>query len=180
MVEQDPKTVRARKLFYQADSLASTGSTFLALQKYQDPDALQAWAEILATHADFRNDSLMQEESYEIQLNYLDVLNRALPANEVKAQLGAAALAGSGAMGWFNLTALLEIGRPDRFPSVTVVKGPFDRQEPDGTPWIQGNVKRQVNDRRRQFQPRKKEVEEDNVAPAPAPPAEPPAARPPA
>jgi hypothetical protein len=175
MVEQDPKTVRARKLFYQADSLASTGSTFLALQKYQDPDALQAWAEILAAHADFRNDSLMQEESYEIQLNYLDVLNRALPANEVKAQLGAAALAGSGAMGWFNLTALLEIGRPDRLPGVTVVKGPFDRQEPDGTPWIAGNVKRQVNDRRRQFQPRKKEVEEGTVAPAPASPAEPPA-----
>jgi hypothetical protein len=173
MVEQDPKTVRARKLFYQAEALASTGSTFLALQKYQDPDALQAWATVLADYAGFREDALMQEESYEIQLNYLDVLNRALPSNEIKAQLGAAAALSSASMGgWFNPIALLEVRRPDRFPGVTVVKGPFDRQAADGTPWIQPHVEKQVNDRRRQFQPRKKDVEEGGPqAPAPQQPA---------
>jgi hypothetical protein len=178
-VEQDPKTVRARRLFYQADSLASTGSTFLALQKYQDPDALQAWATILADHPAFREDSLMQEESYETQLNYLDILNRALPANEIKAQLGAAALVNTGVMGWLNPAALLEVRRPDRFPGVTVVKGPFDRQQPDGTPWIPPHVVKSVSERRRQFQPRKKDVDESG-APAQAPPAQPlaPAGRP--
>ena len=54
LVEQLPQTVRARKLFYQAEALASTGSTFLALQKYQDPHALQAWATILENHPEFR------------------------------------------------------------------------------------------------------------------------------
>jgi hypothetical protein len=171
LVEKDPKAVRARKLFFQANALASTGSTFLALQKYQDPDALEAWATILADHPDFRDDSLMQEESYEIQVNYLDVLNRALPANEIKAQLGLVALAGSGVTTWLNPAALLEVGRPDRFPGVTVVKGPFDRQQPDGTPWIPGHVRKQVDERRRQFQPRKKEAEESNTPAQPSTPA---------
>ncbi len=161
MVEQDPKTVRARKLFYQADSLASTGSTFLALQKYQNPDALQAWATILADNQDYREDTLMQEDSYEIQLNYLDVLNRALPANEIKAQLGAAALAGSGAMDWLNAPALLEVLRPDRFPGVTVVKGPF-------SPWMQATTITTVSARRRQSQPRKKEVDEGTPVKTPS------------
>ncbi len=172
MVERDPKTVRARKLFYQADALASTGSTFQALQKYQDPDALQAWVTILKEQPAFRQDSLMQEETYDIEQNYLDVLNRALPSNEIKAQLGAAALAGSSATGWVNPAALLEIRRPDRFPSVTAIKGPFDRQEPDGTPWIAPSVVETVNSRRRQQQPRKKAADEGTAA-APAPSAQP-------
>jgi hypothetical protein len=180
LVEQEPKTVRARMLFYQANSLASTGSTFLALQKYQDRDALQAWAAILADHPAFRDDQFLQEESYEIQTNYLDVLNRALPANEIKAQLATAALAGSGVTGWLNLAALLEVLRPNRFPTVTIVNGPFDRQQPDGTPWIQPQIIKNVNERRRKFQPRKKDVEE-GAAPAQAAPAQPlaPAGRPP-
>jgi hypothetical protein len=180
LVEQEPKTVRARTLFYQAYALASTGSTFLALQKYQDPDALEAWATILEDHPEFRNDQLMQEESYEIEANYLDVLNRALPANEIKAQLGTAALAGSGAMGWLKLPALLEVLRPHRFPTVTIVNGPFDRQQPDGTPWIQPQIIKSFNERRRKFQPRKKDVEEAGAAPAQAAPAQlTPAHRPP-
>jgi hypothetical protein len=114
----------------------------------------------------------MQEESYETQLNYLDILNRALPANEIKAQLGAAALINTGVMDWLNPAALLEVRRPDRFPGVTIVKGPFDRQQPDGTPWIQPHIVKSVSERRRKFQPRKKDVDE-GAAPAQAPPAQP-------
>ena len=175
LMEQDPRTVRARKLFYQASSLASTGSTFLALQKYRDPDALPAWITLLEQYPGFREDDLMQEGTYEIQLDYLDVLNRALPTNEIKAQLAAAALAGSGSLNWFNPAALLEVRRPDRFPSLKIVNGPFDRLGADGTPWIQPYARQQVDQRRRQLQPRKKDVEEGNPGPTQAPPEQPPA-----
>ncbi len=163
-VERDPKTVTARKLFYRAQALASTGSMIEALQKYQDPGAIPAWAEVLDKHKDFRNEDMTQEESYEIELNYLEVLDRALPVNELKARLGAAALAGSAATGWCDRLALLELALPGRFPSFTVAKGPFDREDADGTPWIRPDVMRRVDDRRRHFQPRKKEAEESAQA----------------
>ena len=169
-VEQNPETVTARKLFYQAQALASTGSTIEALQKYQDPGAIPAWVEVLDKHKDFRQDDMTQEESYEIELNYLDVLARALPANELKARLGAAALAGSGAAGWCDRLALLELALPGRFPAFTVARGPFDREDAEGTPWIRPEVINRVMDRRRHFQPRKKESEEGvQAAPAEAP-----------
>lgn len=169
-VEQNPETVTARKLFYQAQALASTGSTILALQKYQDPGAIPAWVAVLDKHKDYRHDDMTQEESYDIELNYLDVLARALPANELKARLGAAALAGSGATGWCDRLALLELALPGRFPSFRVAKGPFDREDADGAPWIRPDVIKRVMERRQHFQPRKKQTEEgDQPASAEAP-----------
>jgi hypothetical protein len=173
-VERLPEVVRARKLFYQAEALASTGSTIKALQTYQDPDpdpipvlkglsALDAWAKILDEQPDFRRDSLIQEETFETELAYLDVLNRALPGNEVKAQLGAAATAGGG---WLNAAGLLEARQPNLFPALAVSKGPFDRMDKDGAPWIPAPVMKQVEDRRRLYQPRRRDVEQ---GPAPQP-----------
>ena len=74
--------------------------------------------DILAKHDDYRHDQFIQEDSYTVQLNYLDALARALPANELEAQLGAAALAGSTAAGWHDRLALLEVALPGRFPAI--------------------------------------------------------------
>ena len=125
--------------------------------------------EVLDKHKDYRHDDMTQEESYDIELNYLDVLARALPANELKARLAVAALAGSGASGWCDRLAVLELALPGRFPMFTLAKGPFDREDADGAPWIRPDVAKRVVERRRQFQPRKKEAEEgEQPAPAPA------------
>ncbi len=222
-VEKLPKTVRVRELFYEAAALAMTGSTVKALNKYQDPDldkhpdpvlgkmtALDAWAMILTDHDEFRYDNLTAEESYEIELDYLDVLNRALPGNELKAQLGAAAAAG----GW-NVVGQLEVLRPALLPPLQLTQGPFDRtddadrelsvnnpnapwilvmqQEPlveaagccfltvAKRPWIPESVKNSVMERRRTYQPRKKDtVETGPNQPKPAAPGQPgqPAAQP--
>ncbi len=183
LVEQDPKTVRARALFYKAQGYALIGSTEKALQTYHDPDpgphpedvnkrpileglsALDAWTKILKEHNDFRHDDLIEEESFEVELDYLDVLNRALPGNELKAQLGAASLAGAG--GLQNAAGLLEVLYPTDLPTLALTQGPFDRMEDDNkTPWIMAGVKKNVLERRRTYQPRKK----DTVEAAPAAP----------
>ncbi len=180
----------ARALFYKAQGYALIGSTEKSLQTYQQPDpgshpedankrpileglsALDAWAKILKEHNDFRQDDLIAEESYEIELDYLDVLNRALPGNEMKAQLGAASLVGAG--GLQNAAGLLAALYPTDLPALALTQGPFDRMEDDQkTPWISELVKRRVMDRRRTYQPRKKDTVESGSAPA-AKPVQPP------
>ena len=82
----------------------------------------------------------------------------------MKVHLGTAALAGAG--GWLNFVGLAAVGRPTLFPPLTLTHGPFDRMEDDGkTPWISDAVKRSVLERRRLYQPRKKDTLESNVGP---------------
>ena len=215
-VEKLPKTVRVRELFYDAAALAMAGSTLRALNKYQNPDpvqhpdpvlgtvtALDAWGQLLTDHDDFRHDDLTAEESYEVEMDYLDILNRALPANELKAQLGAAALAGGP-----NVIGQLEALRPTLLPPLQLTQGPFDRTEDTlgvldskpktagllllqstpltaaagccylsaaERPWIPDTAKRGVMERRRTYQPRKKDTLESGPAqPKPEAPGVPP------
>jgi hypothetical protein len=188
-VEQDPKVVRARKLFYEAEALAATGSTFLALRMYQDPDpdpnpvkvlkfkgadgqpvvlsALDAWAALLEANPDFRHDEFIQEQTYETELSYLDVVNRAMPGNEIKAQLGAISMVGAP---WFHAAGLQEAWRPDRAPPLTVTKGLFDlKEEADGSPWINPRVMKSVIERRRLYQPRRRDADQPPTPPQVSP-----------
>ena len=64
------------------------------------------------------------------------------------------------AAGWHDRLALLELALPGRFPAITFNKGPFDREDADGTPWIQPSAVQSVLDRRKDFRPRKKDTEE--------------------
>jgi hypothetical protein len=192
-VEQDARTVRARELFYQAQALAQTGSTVLALRKYQEPDpptpsdepnkpprpsvlgglsALDAWVKVLQDNDEFRRDAFIADQACEIEMDYLDVLNRALPGNEMKVQLGAASLVGG--VGWPNLVGAAEAVRPTLFPPMALTRGPFDRTEADGTrPWISDGVRRGVLERRRLYQPRRKDVEPPTPLKPPQPGTEP-------
>ena len=87
------------------------------------------------------------------------MLNRALPGNELKAQLGAASLAGAG--GLQNAAGLLEALYPTDLPALALTKGPFDQMEDDDkTPWIPDGVKKNVLERRRTYKARKKDTVE--------------------
>ena len=168
-VERLPEVVTARKLFYQAQGLAAVGSTAQALRKYQDPGALAAWAAALGKHKPFRDDSLIQEESYEIELNYLHLLGDAGLPHELKTLFGAAALAGASAGGGYDRLGLLELAAPGRPPALALAKGPFDR-DTDGIPWISPSAVKSVTGRLRLFQPRRRDAEEAAPAAASAPP----------
>jgi hypothetical protein len=71
-VEGKPKTIQARKRFYQAEHLRLVARKLeQALQKYEDPQGLQAWREVLEENPEYRADSFIQEQAYEVQLKYL-------------------------------------------------------------------------------------------------------------
>ena len=74
LVEAKEAAVTARKLFYQADRLRLTGSPEQALELYERPDALRAWRDkVLRENKTYRQDRNTEEESYEIEANYLDL-----------------------------------------------------------------------------------------------------------
>jgi hypothetical protein len=92
-VEALPVTVKARKLFYEADVARQNGASGeRVLAIYRNPGALKAWRDEILLKPDnkeFRHDNLMQEDTYGIQLRYLLTLNKiyANPLNWKAAQL---------------------------------------------------------------------------------------------
>jgi len=80
-VEAEEKTVTSRRLMYLAETYRLQGSPELALQAFNDPNAIPAWRdEVLSVqdpnkHKEFRHDSFIQEQTFEVQLKYLDVIN---------------------------------------------------------------------------------------------------------
>lgn len=85
-IEADSKTVKARKAFWEADRLYRRGDRSRALAKYEDKVAFGtpwSWTREKATgftrvffdHPKFRGDLLVQEDAYELQMKYLDVVS---------------------------------------------------------------------------------------------------------
>jgi hypothetical protein len=70
-VEAKPEVVQARRAFYEADQLRLQARRDQALRRYESPDALEAWRQILDKYPEFRQESTLQEDSYETQLKYL-------------------------------------------------------------------------------------------------------------
>jgi hypothetical protein len=70
-VESDPKAIEVRKAFFLADQQRKAGERELALETYRD--AMPKWRDILLAHPDFRRDPVVQEDSYEIAVNYLEI-----------------------------------------------------------------------------------------------------------
>jgi hypothetical protein len=151
LVEANKETVQARKLFYEAENLRLAGSPDQARRKYESPEALKAWREkVLLKNRSFRRDDFNQEEAYEIQLRYLDLvseLNR-LPLNRQAAQLPLALLPGPGA-------GAAPVGFASWLPPVIeqgwnnlLLGGPFDGVDGEGVPLIQPHVRIMVLQRR--------------------------------
>jgi hypothetical protein len=79
LVESKEETVLARKTFFDADALrlGKANGDRLALRKYQEPNSLKAWRDkVLLTNKAFRRDPFIQEQTFEIQLNYIDLYRR--------------------------------------------------------------------------------------------------------
>jgi hypothetical protein len=72
-VESDPKTIDARKAFFLADQQRKAGERELALDTYRE--VLPKWRELLLAHQEFRSDSLVQEDSFEIAIKYLEIVS---------------------------------------------------------------------------------------------------------
>jgi hypothetical protein len=125
-VEAREETVRARKLFFEAEELNYAGSPEPALDKFKDPAALKAWREqVLLKNKDFRQDSWVQEFNAEVQWKYLQLYNR-LEGRGLKQQLAKAAA----------VVPLLPKTDPEFFPN-SIVQGPFDVTDDEGRPLIE-------------------------------------------
>lgn len=140
LVESKDDTIRARKLFYQAEGWRLRDSKLNALKAYEDEGALQLWRDkVLLPYKDFRRDEYMQTQNFELQMKYVE-LYAELHGNGFKAQaarlmlvpltnpLGAAACPAS-----FTAWAAPLVSQEPRNP---LLGGPFDAWDKEGYPLI--------------------------------------------
>jgi hypothetical protein len=126
-VQALPKTVKARKHFYQADEYARTARRYDALKEYEHPEALAAWKEIMEEHPDFGRDGDIGRETDEIQAKYLTVY-RELNGKQLKQRLAVQAYLGqamAGASPVPDWLPLVQLARPHLLPDPDL-KGPLD------------------------------------------------------
>ena len=150
--EQDPETVRGRKLMYEADRLRKSATSDRALETYQQ--AFEVWKKVLEKYPEFRRDDFVQQETYERELDYLDVIRiqnglqirRCLVVPGVLAQ-ALSALQGGPVLAGLSVGLLHEaVDDPKALP--LPVLGPLDGVGPDGQPWINPEAVRTVRSNR--------------------------------
>jgi hypothetical protein len=73
-VEREKEVIQARKTFFRAEQLRLQGRYLEALEQYESDSGLTGWRQILERYSDFCNDIMVQEESYELQLKYTNLL----------------------------------------------------------------------------------------------------------
>src|SRR5205085_2802496 len=106
-----------------------------ALERYQD--AFTVWMAALKNYASFRQDSITQEDIYELQLKYLRLISE-LRGTQLKragmllTYLTGASTRAAGAADWLLLAQRESSPGVAMFP----VAGPLDGLDPDGQPWI--------------------------------------------
>src|SRR5436305_42646 len=82
-VEAKTETVQSRKTFFAAETEWFAGYPEEALKVYGYDEktgraaALERWRDILMRHKLYREDTLAQEQAFEIQLNFMAVLKKA-------------------------------------------------------------------------------------------------------
>jgi hypothetical protein len=132
-VEAREETVRARKLFFEAEELNYAGSPDGALRKFENPAALKAWREqVLLKNPEFRKDQWVQEYNAELEWKYLQLRNR-VHGLRLKKQLVKAAA----------VVPLLPKTDPELFLD-SIVQGPFDGTDEEGQPLISPESKQVV------------------------------------
>ena len=142
-VEQEPQAVKARKDFFLAEQARKAGEREVALERYHR--AMPEWRKLLLDHRDFRRDSNVEEDTYEVQLKYLGLL-RELVGKDVQRLL----------VEENYLTQALV--RPPIFvpylPSPYLVRDlelpfttAFDGEDSEGVPLVQDDAKERVRNR---------------------------------
>jgi hypothetical protein len=154
LVEEKPETVAARKQFFEAEALRGQAQNGDALEKYEDKDGLPRWKQLLETNPNFQKDHLIQEETYEIQLKYLDLV-KSVRGQRIKQQLALQTCLGDAAAGspaglqWLPLLVSAKLVSQSGLLPELVLQGPFDgkvkRLDKDGkeveVPLIEESVK---------------------------------------
>jgi hypothetical protein len=161
-VEAEPETVTARKLFHRAEALRLTADLHEALNVYEQPDALPAWKNKVLldpSHKEFRKDEFIQEQTYEIEQKYLELINDQLKLRLTVLQ---------------PYVPLLPKTSADVFTDWIVTKGPFDinvndkgEEDAQGEPLISETVKKGVQSRKL---PQKSQAPQGPPPPQPTPP----------
>ncbi len=147
-VEAKEETVHARKLFFEAETLRLRNRTIRALEKYEDPGALRAWRDkVLLKNKDFRRDSLIQEQTCEIQMKYVDLYTE-LGGNGYKAQAARLALVpmlnppGTGVCPAGFAAWLSPVIRGDW--NSPLLGGPFDISDDEGVPLVEETTRTRI------------------------------------
>jgi hypothetical protein len=159
LVESKPETVKARKTFFDAlDAQRLRNDEAGALKLYQSPAGMTAWRDkVLLTNKVFRRDTLIQEQSFEVQLRF-ELLYAQLGGIPFKAQsAGLVMLPTQAALGNGLLSASLvwlaprkykpESGKPrpiELEKDNPLLGGPFDVSDDEGRPLIEDLYREQV------------------------------------
>jgi hypothetical protein len=80
LVESTPQAIQAKKKFHEAKRLYYQEKPQGALEAYDHPDGLRGWKPVLLANREYREDSLTQEATFEVQLRYFRVLARCFGA----------------------------------------------------------------------------------------------------
>jgi hypothetical protein len=168
--EREAELIQARKLIHTADQYRKAAEPERAAEKYLEGFA--KWKNVLGRdqYREFRNDAFTQEETYEAQLRYLEVV-RELQGGQLRPALmtrdvlawGMTGLAGGrfpGQAGLGLLYGLVTDARSLPLP----LPGPFDGNAPDGKPWVAPHIVQDIHNKHNMNQP------VAPAAPAPAPP----------
>jgi len=136
-VEEQERTVTARKLMYQAEQLRIVAQDFnQSLEKYEHPDSMLAWRRVLEDNPAFRRDSSIQEWTVDTELMY-HRLYRRLNEDKLKPDLALLAGLGQAVAGpplGADWTLAPLFSRPQLQPEIEIV-GPFD-VDSEGKPLI--------------------------------------------
>jgi hypothetical protein len=179
-VEQDEITVTARKKLYQAEEQYLTASRRRALEAYQEPvvpqekwkdlspreewkklSSLGLWKKVLEDNEDYRNDSAVQENSAEIQLKYVQLINEE-EGKKYRESLngGMALVAVAGQIGQSGVRFVL--GPAEWMPmtmsrasnqkwNVALIPGPFNVKDKKGKPLVDPGMIEEVMKRKGLF-----------------------------
>jgi hypothetical protein len=152
--ERDPQAVQARKLVFEAEyQRAKLAEYEKAIETYQK--AFDLWKDLLSRerYRDFRNDSSTQEEIWEAQYRYLQLVReqhgvQLRPALEVQGVLreGMAGMAAPAFPGQTALGLLYGLVTDQRALPIPVL-GPFDGTDRNGQAWVSPEVIQTVRTR---------------------------------
>jgi hypothetical protein len=164
LAEMQPDIIKARRAIYDAKQLSDAAEPEAAINRYLD--GFNLWVKALSRrdssgafiYKDFRSDPILQEDLYEKQLAYINLVSEHRSLTLVPAQLlsdslleGAIAQAG-GSVGPLPLSAIRQLVPNTRLLPLGLV-GPFDGLHPDGTPWVQPEARDRARQRQAGLRP---------------------------
>ena len=143
--EVDPITIQARKYFFEANRFRLAQEPDRAMDAYST--AFEQWKKVLARYKEFREDTSIQEDMYEIQIQYTDLIAkfrgpRLRPLFVAEGLLAQTAATLTGAPPFVVLTGAIHGLTPGTKPVPIPVVGPLDQLDPDGRAWIEPSIAR--------------------------------------